>query len=158
MGGGNGQEPTSVDPPGLSGSIAMERGKGSARRIRAARSRRGFSLLEVCVSMSMMAVLLLAVAGASGTNLRAMGGAERTSRATRFFESTLEGIGTQPFENLLGMNGDRYFDETNAGDSNFRLDLDVFPVDVGVVQVRAILRDLRNGRELGRVNTLRSQR
>lgn len=142
----------------------MQRGihwsERSRARRRAARQSgcRGLTLVEVCVSTIVLAVLFLGLAMTIRTNLFAVGSAERMARATLFLETTMESLSAQPFDNLLVMNGDRLFDAADEGASNYAADLAVFPAAVDMLQLRVVLSDLQRGREIARVTTFRSRR
>lgn len=118
----------------------------------------GLTLLEVCITTVVIAALFLGLAGTIRTNFLAVGSAERMERAALFLETTMENVSGQPYANLLVMNGDRLFDGQDLAQSDFAVDLTVFPAGVDVVQLRAALTDLQSGRELGRVTTLRCMR
>jgi len=120
--------------------------------------RRGLTLIEIAISIAVVATIFLVTASAFTSTLRVTEQAHRTTAASIFLEGTLESITTQPYANLLSMNGNQVFDKTNAADSNYRTDITVFLVDVNLLQITAVLTDLRTGRLLGRVNTLRSNR
>ncbi len=115
-------------------------------------------MIEVSVSMMIVVTLLLASAGAFTSSLKTTGQARRTTDAGVFLETTLEDISAQPFPNLLALNGNQIFDVTNANDSNFRVDLTVFQVELNLLQVRAVITDLRTRRVVGRLSTQRSNR
>jgi Tfp pilus assembly protein PilV len=116
------------------------------------------TLIEVCISTIVIAILFLGLAGTIRTNMTAVGSAERMARAALFLETTMESLAAQPFDNLLVMNGDRLFDADPQGAANYAADLTVFPTAVDMVQVSVVLSELRNGSELGRVTTLRTRR
>ena len=105
-----------------------------------------------------VATVLLAAARAFSSSLGAVGQARDTTNAAIFLEPTLEDVTTQPYDNLLSLNGNRLFDGTDAGDSQFAIDRAVFLTEVDLVQMRAVVGDLRTGDEIGRATTLRSRR
>lgn len=116
------------------------------------------TLIEVSVSIVILGAVLLASASAFSSTLKATGQAHRTQGAAVFLESTMENISAQAYANLLSLDGNQLFENNNAGDSNYSVDLDVWLTAVDLLQVRAVLTDLRTGRVLARVTTLRSRR
>ena len=128
--------------------------KGKVRKRESACS--GLSMLEVALGVAVGAVLLLATTMSFTGNIRSTFGARERTNGTLFLETVLEDLSGQPFDNLLSLNGSQVFDETDALDSRFAVRLTVFPAEVNLVQVRADLTDLRTGREVARITTLRS--
>jgi len=118
----------------------------------------GFSLIEVAIATAVLGAVLLATAMAFTSTTRATDQARRTTDAAIFLEATLENVSGQPYENLLTLNGNTVFDETDADDSNYSVDIATFLAEVNLVQVTATLNDLETGRVIGRVNTLRANR
>jgi type II secretory pathway pseudopilin PulG len=116
------------------------------------------TLIEITISIAVMATIFLVTASAFTSTLRATEQARRTTSASIFLEATLESVSAQPYQNLLSLNGNQVFDVNDAGDSNYRTDISAFLADVNLIQVTTVLTDLRSGRVLGRVNTLRANR
>jgi len=116
----------------------------------------GLSLIEVCIAIAIVATVLLSLAGAFSTDLLGVDQARRVTDGSVFLETCMENLAAQPYENLLALDGEQIFDRTDAGDSKYVIDLRVFPSEVGLMQVRAVLADLRTNREIGRVTALRS--
>ena len=67
-------------------------------------------------------------------------------------------MSAQNFENLLAMNGNQFFDQTNAADSNFSVNLTVFTAQPDLLQIQTAMTDLRSNVIVGRVTTFRSRR
>jgi prepilin-type N-terminal cleavage/methylation domain-containing protein len=125
-----------------------ERRKGSA----------GMTLIEVSLSMAVVAVLMLAAVSAFTSNLKAVGSAQTTTRASIFLEATLENLAALGADELLALNGNRFYDAVDAEHSSYAIDLAVFAAAVDLVQVEAVLVDLRTERAMGQVTTLRARR
>lgn len=118
----------------------------------------GFTLVEVTISAVVLAFLMMASSSAFVGNLRGVSESRRTAEAAVFLETTFENLAAQPYDNLLALNGNRVFDGLSAGTSDFALDLAAFQSDVDLIQVTAVLVDLRSGREVSRSVMLRSNR
>ena len=108
--------------------------------------------------MLMIAVVVLGAARAFSSSLSAVGHAQRTTDAAIFLETTMEDISAQPYANLLTLNGNLVYDRTDAADSDYSVALDVFLAEVDLLQVRAVLTDLRTNAEMGRVIAWRTRR
>ena len=121
-----------------------------------ASKRSGLTLVEVTVALVLVTIVLLASATVFSSSLAATGQASRLATGSDFLETTMEEVGAQLYPNLLSLDGNRVFDNTDASDSNFAVDLTVFQVDVDLLQIRAVLSDLRTGREVTRLTTQRS--
>jgi len=134
-------------------------GCGSCRSSsRARRSRRGLSLVEVVVALTLVVgVMLGASAGFSGS-LKAVDRAQQLHDASAQLSTVLEDVAAQPYENLLALNGNQILSGATAASSAFVTDLVVFQVQVDLVQVRATVREARTNRILGSVTTQRSRR
>ena len=115
-----------------------------------------FTMIEITISLLILTVILLSSASAFSSSIRAAAQAERTTEAALFIETVTEDISALSYVEVLALNGNAIFDVTNEDDSNFLVALDVFPVEVGLIQLRMRLIDLRNDREMGRSTTLRS--
>jgi hypothetical protein len=102
--------------------------------------------------------VLTASAGALLTNLNSARTAQRTSRATLFLETVMEDLSAQSYDALQAFDGNRIFDGSDEAHSNYSVNLTVFQAGVGLLQVRALLTDLRNDREIGRLTTYRCAR
>lgn len=115
-------------------------------------------MIEVSISMMIVATFLLASAGAFSSSLKTTEQARRTTSAAVFLETTMEDVSAQAYPNLLALNGNQIFDVTDATDSNYRVDLIVFLAELNLLQVRAVVIDLERGREVGRLSAQRSNR
>lgn len=131
-------------------------GRGTAHGPR--RGKRGLTLLELSIAMAVLAVVLSGVAMGLGASLKAVEGARRVTGGTAYLESVMQNVAAQPYANLLPMNGNQFFDQPLPANSNFRVDLTVFNVDIDLVQIDAQLVDLRSGRPVGTVTTQRCSR
>jgi len=122
------------------------------------KSRSGFTLVEVIVSAFILSILFLSLAGAFSSNLMAVSTAKDLTNAAAFMESTMQSFSAQPYDNMLAMNGNQFFDNTDAIDSKYSINLAVFTSSVDLLQIRAVLMDLRTNQEIARVVTFRSKR
>lgn len=129
-----------------------------ARGNRKSDGRSGLTLLEVTIAMSITATVLLASAGAFSSSLTSVNAAQRVSRGAMFARTVMEDLAAQPYANLTAFNGNTIYDQANASDSKYSINLSVFAASVDLLQVRAILTDLHTGRELCRLTTLRANR
>ena len=120
--------------------------------------RSGFTLIEVTIAMVIVSTVLMASAGAFTSSLTATDQARRTTQAAIFLETAMEDISAQRYTNLLSLNGNQIFDHTNANDSNYSITLTVFLGEVDLLQVQAVVTDLRANNAMGRLTMLRSRR
>lgn len=134
------------------------RGLASRLRPQALSNKAGLTVIEVSISMVIVATFLLASAGAFTSSISSTEQSRRTTAAAVFLETTMEDVSAQAYPNLLALNGNQIFDVTNANDSNYRVDLTVFVAELNLTQVRAVVSDLRTGREVGRLSSQRSGR
>jgi len=118
----------------------------------------GLTVIEVTISMMIVATFLLASAGAFTSSIESTEQSKRTASAAVFLETTMEDISAQPYPNLLALNGNQIFDVTAANDSNYRVDLTVFLVELDLIQIRASVFDLESGRTVGTLASQRSNR
>ena len=121
-------------------------------------SRRGFTVLEVAIALLIVSTVLVALTGAFLSTAQAVQSAKGVSRATVFLESVMEGLAKQPYDALPSFHGNRIFNRDTQQASNWSVDLAVFPAAIDLQQVDATLVDLRSGRVLGQLCTLRSRR
>jgi len=112
----------------------------------------------VTIALAITASVLLASAASFLASIAAVSSAERTSRGAVFAQTVMEDLAAQPYENLLTFNGNRIYDEATAGASRYAVDLTVFTTTVNLIQIRAAVTDLKTGRELTRLSTLRTLR
>lgn len=115
------------------------------------------TLIEVMIASGVIAVLLMATAAAFSGNIKAVGMAKSLTGGGIFLETVHEDLVAQSFANLLTLNGNQVFDGETPEASQYRVDLDVFLVSPGLIQVRAGMVDLQSGNELARLVFLRSQ-
>ncbi len=144
--------------------MGVSRASGLSRRWRrgagrcARAGKRGLTLLEMSIAMAVLAVVLSGVAMGLGASLRAVEGARRVTGGSAYLETVMQNVAAQPYDNLLPMNGNQLFDQPLPADSNYRVDLTIFAVDIDLVQIDAQLVDLRTGRPVGTVTTQRCRR
>ena len=120
--------------------------------------RAGFTLVEVTISAAVIAVLAMAASAAFVGSMRGVNEASKMAEAAVFLDTTFENISTQPYDNLLALNGNRIFDGTDATDSKYAIDLATFVSQVDLIQIDGRIVDLATDRELGRSTALRSKR
>ena len=130
----------------------------SLRRRGARKRRAGLTILETTIAMAILFTALLASAQTMATSIAAVNDAERMNRAAIFLETVMEDLAAQPFGNLLAFDGNRLNERDTAAASLYAIDLTVFQAAVDLVQIQAVLRDQRTGRELGRATTQRCRR
>lgn len=116
------------------------------------------SLIEVSLAMSVVATVLLASSLAFTSSLTAVGNAERTTDAAVYLETVMQNIGAQPYDNLLAMNGNQFFDGATLAQSQFLVALTTFEVQPGLIQLESQLVDRRTNRPIGQITTYRSRR
>jgi hypothetical protein len=115
------------------------------------------TLIEVSLSLAIVAILMLAAVSAFTSNLRAVGSAQTTTRASIFLEGTLENLSALGTDELLALNGNRFYDAADAEHSSYGIDIEVFSAAVNLVQLQAALVDLRTERVMGRITTQRTR-
>ena len=126
-------------------------------RIRHARAG-GLTLIEVSLSLAIVAVLMLAAVSAFSSNVGAVNRSKAITSASIFVEATLENLDAQNVDALLAMNGDRLFDAEDADSSSYGADLTVFLAAANLVQVEVDLVDLRSERPMGKIVVLKARR
>lgn len=129
--------------------------KTVTRGSKARRPVAGMTLIEVTLSLAIVAILMLAAVSAFTSNLRAVGSAQTTTRASIFLEGTLENLSALGVDELLALNGNRFYDAVDAEHSSYAIDLEVFTAAINLVQLQAVLVDLRTERALGQITTQR---
>jgi len=127
------------------------------RGSKAGRPVAGMTLIEVTLSLAIVAILMLAAVSAFTSNLRAVGSAQTTTRASIFLEGTLENLSALGIDELLALNGNRFYDAVDAEHSSYAIDLEVFTAAVNLVQLQAVLVDLRTERAMGQITTQRTR-
>lgn len=115
------------------------------------------SVLEVTIAIAIVSMILLSSASAFLGSLRGARQARDTSSGALFLQTVMEDLAAQPWASLTTFNGDQIYDQTTPARSNYRVDLSVFLASVDLVQIRAIVRDARTNREIGRLTTLRDR-
>ena len=126
-------------------------------RNRRARTR-GLTLIEVSLSLAVVAILMLAAVSAFTSNVGAVHRSQAITSASIFLEATLENLDAQGVDELLAMNGDRLFDGPDEAASTYAADLVVFLAAVDLVQVEVDLIELRGERPIGKVVVLKARR
>lgn len=132
--------------------------RSTSRPFRRWQKQGGFSLVEVTIAIAILFTGLMATARSLVTSIDVVNDARRTARAALFLETVMEDVAAQQYGDLLGLNGNAILDGADAQSSTFRAEITAFQSAVDLVQVETVLFDIRTGRELGRVATLRSNR
>ncbi len=122
------------------------------------KSRAGLTMVEVTITMVIVITFMMSSVHAFSASLIGMQRARRMTEASVFLESVMENVAAQDFENLLALNGNDFFDNNDATDSQFSTRLVVFLAQVDLLQIRATLTDLRTGEQSATLTTLRSRR
>jgi prepilin-type N-terminal cleavage/methylation domain-containing protein len=130
---------------------------GPDRRSKRAR-RQGFTVLEVAIALLIVSTVLVSLTGAFLNTAQAVQSAKGVSRATVFLQSVMDGLEAQSYDALPSFHGNRIFNRDTQQVSNWSVDLAVFPAGIDLEQLDATLVDLRTGRVLARISTLRSRR
>jgi Tfp pilus assembly protein PilV len=126
--------------------------------MRRPQGRAGLTVLEVTIAFSIVCTVLMASAGAFSSSYMAVRNAQSRSRGTVFAETVMEDLAAQPYDSLLAFSGNRMYDGPTVARSNYSVDLTVFLTAVDLLQVQAVLKDVRTNREIGRLTTLRTRR
>jgi len=138
----------------MQGTLITDWRNRAARR----RGRRGLSVIEVVVALTLVSgVMLGASAGFSGS-LAAVDRARSLHDARTHLASVLEDVAAQPYDNLLALDGNQVQSGATVASSAFVTDLTVFQAQVDLLQIRAVVRDRRTGQQLASITTLRSRR
>lgn len=119
---------------------------------------RGVGLLEALIAAAILTFALVAIAGNFSSNLLAVSTVNRMDDSTRFVSETLDSLGSQSFDNLLGMNGNSFFDQANAANARFRIDMTATENTVDLLTISLKLFDQKTGRLLSNFVTQRSRR
>jgi Tfp pilus assembly protein PilV len=127
-------------------------------RGRGRKSRLGFTVLEVTVALLIVSTVLVSLTGAFLTSAQAVHTAKGTSRGTIFLQSVMEDLGAQSYDALPAFNGNKIYDHDTQQRSSWSVNLTVFQAAVDLEQVDAALVDLRTGRVIANISTLRSRR
>jgi hypothetical protein len=116
------------------------------------------SIVEVTIALAIVMTILGGVSGAFLSSLSATQRAESLTRGSLFLETVMEDLSAQAYADLPAFDGNRVFDQGDEASSRFSVRLTVFQSEVDLLQVRALLTDLRSDRELARLTTFRSAR
>jgi hypothetical protein len=116
------------------------------------------TIVEVTLALAIVTTVLTASAGAFMSNLSTARTAQRISRATLFLETVMQDLSAQVYDDLPAFNGNRFFDGASEAASDYSITLAVFAAGIDLLQIQAVLTDLRSDRELGRLTTYRSAR
>jgi hypothetical protein len=116
------------------------------------------TVIEVTLALAILCSLLAVSAGGFMTNLSAVHSAQRTSEGSLFLETVMQDLSAQPYDSLLAFNGNTFFEHGTEAKSNYGVTLTVFQAALDLLQVQAVVTDIRNAREIGRLTTLRSRR
>ena len=133
----------------------------SQRRNRVPRRRgasAGLTLLEVVIAITVTTVILIASAAAFSGSVNAVNQAKRMGRAAAFLETVMEDLAAQSYSDLPSFNGNAFYDQASPADSDVGVTVTVFLSAVDLLQLRAVLTDLRTGEVIGDVVTLRTRR
>lgn len=116
------------------------------------------TLIEVSISSVIVVILLLASSMAFVGNMKTAGQAQSLTGSGIFLETVMEDITAVDYANLLVLDGNQIFENNDATDSSFRVDLDVSLLEVDLVSITAVLRELPSDRQLIRLTSLRCRR
>ncbi|GEM_PF-6660506 len=126
--------------------------------IRGRKSERGSTFMEITIAVAILSFSLTVIAGAFGTNLRAVNGAKRTNRAAHFVEETLDSLAETSFDDLKALNGNVLYNGSTASDSLYRIDLSVSESTVDLLTITLLLRNVRDNSVVSRFVLNRSRR
>jgi Tfp pilus assembly protein PilV len=127
-------------------------------RTRRTRGNSGLTVLEVTIAFTIVSTVLLASGGAFSSTINATRNAQSRSRGSVFLDTVMEDLAAQSYDGLLAFNGNKIYDGPTAARSNYSVDITTFLSAVDLIQVQAVLKELRTNRELGRVTSLRTRR
>ncbi len=116
------------------------------------------ALIEVSISAVIIALLMMASTMAFVGNLKTAGHARDLTESGIFLETVLEDISAVAYDNLLVLDGNQIFDNTDETDSRFRVDIEADLQEVDLILLRTSLVELSTGRRLVRLATLRCNR
>ncbi|MCC6405550.1 MAG: hypothetical protein IT453_00190 [Planctomycetes bacterium] len=116
------------------------------------------TLVEAAIASTIIATVLIAAAAGFGASLKGVDRSKSISRATVFLETVLEDLSAQDYDALLALNGNQFFDQTNAADSKYGVTLTVFQAQLDLLQLRVVVRDLDTNDVIGSVTTQRCRR
>ena len=114
------------------------------------------TLIEVLIASGVVTIMMMAAAASFTGNLKAVGTAKHLTSGSIFLETVHEDLVAQDYGNLLALNGNRLFDGETEATSEYRVELDVSLMQVGLIMVRASLFEIASGTQLTRLVFLRS--
>jgi type II secretory pathway pseudopilin PulG len=122
------------------------------------RAERGSTFMEIVIAVAILSFSLTVIAGAFGTNLKAVDRAKKTNRAAHFVEETLDSLAETAFDDLKALNGNIIYNGSTAADSLYRIDLSVSESTVDLLTIRLLLRNVRDASIVSRFVLNRSKR
>ncbi|QDV06530.1 hypothetical protein Poly30_20400 [Planctomycetes bacterium Poly30] len=120
------------------------------------KSRAGLTIVELVIAAGIMAVLLLASAGAMGESVDSTKLSRNLTQGALFLESVQEDLTAVASSDLLSMNGQQIFATEPRADAKYRVDITTFMASIDLVQIRLALIDQSTGRRVATVNSLRA--
>ncbi len=126
--------------------------------IQGRKSERGSTFMEIAIAVAILSFSLTVIAGAFGTNLKAVDQAKKTNRAAHFVEETLDSLAETSFDDLKALNGNVLYNGSTASDSLYRIDLSVSESTVDLLTIRLLLRNVRDNSIVSRFVLNRSKR
>ncbi len=127
-------------------------------RIQGRKSERGSTFMEIAIAVAILSFSLTVIAGAFGTNLKAVDRAKKTNRAAHFVEETLDSLAETSFDDLKALNGNILYNGSTASDSLYRIDLSVNESTVDLLTIGLLLRNVRDNSIVSRFVLNRSKR
>jgi type II secretory pathway component PulJ len=115
----------------------------------------GLTLIEVTISMLIVATVLLASAQTFAMSLKATDQAHNTTDAAVYLETAMEDLSAQPFKQVLSLHGETIFDGEDLDSSHYSIGLEVFLVEVDLLQINALVTELATGRVVCRLASQR---
>lgn len=119
-------------------------------------SRAGLTMVELVIAAGIMAILLLASAGAMGESVDSTRMSRELTQGALFLESVQEDLTAVEPGDLLSMNGQQIFATEPRADAKYRIDITTFMAAINLVQIRLSLVDQATGRRVAAVNSLRA--
>lgn len=110
------------------------------------------------MAVILMAISLTAAAGVLGSSLTTGMRSQQINHGARFLEGVLSSLEAQPYDALLAMNGNVFYDNGTATRSQHRIELTTSVVGIGLIQLDLVMRQQAGGAEVAHIATLRSQR
>ncbi|WP_145196790.1 hypothetical protein [Planctomycetes bacterium Poly30] len=114
------------------------------------------TIVELVIAAGIMAVLLLASAGAMGESVDSTKLSRNLTQGALFLESVQEDLTAVASSDLLSMNGQQIFATEPRADAKYRVDITTFMASIDLVQIRLALIDQSTGRRVATVNSLRA--